>query len=151
MNAATPKPLLILLVDDNPQLLKLMTMGLPDLGDFAVETAEDGIEGLTKCLALHPDCMVIDVMMPGLDGYQLVRTLRGDPETAQVPLILLTARVQDKDQFVGMASGADRYLCKPVMPSELSVAIAEAVRVGAVERLSKSAKLADTPFEETNP
>jgi CheY-like chemotaxis protein len=145
---ATTKPLTILLVDDNPHLLKLMTLGLPDLGNYTVETAEDGIEGLTKCLELHPDCMVIDVMMPGLDGYQLVRTLRGDPETAGTPLILLTARVQDRDQFEGLASGADRYLCKPVMPSELSVAIADAIRVGAAERLKNAAILADTPFEE---
>jgi CheY-like chemotaxis protein len=150
MDDATSQPLTILLVDDNPNLLKLMRLGLPDLGNFTVETAEDGIEGLTKCLTLHPDCMVIDVMMPGLDGYQLVRALRGDPETASTPLILLTARVQDKDQFVGLASGADRYLCKPVMPSELSVAIAEAVQVSAAERTKNAATLADKPIEEND-
>lgn len=145
---ASPQQYTVLLVDDNPDLLRLFMMGLPDLGDFNVVTAEDGIDGLTKCVELHPDCMVIDVMMPGLNGYQLVRTLRGDPETADIPLIVLTAMVQDKNKFVGLASGADQYLCKPVMPSELCRAIATAIQVSQAERMQRLARLADQPLDE---
>ena len=138
----------VLLVDDNPNLLKLLSMGLPDLGDFTIVTAEDGIEGLTKCMELHPDCMVIDVMMPGLNGYQLVRTLRGDPDTADIPLIILTAMVQDKNKYVGLASGADQYLCKPVLPSELSRAIVQAIRVSDEDRVRLLTQLSEQPIED---
>ncbi len=145
---AAPKRHTILVVDDNPDLRKLMSLGLPDLGDFEVITAEDGIEGLTQCAELQPSCMVIDVMMPGLDGYQLVRAIRGDPQTAHIPLIILTAKVQEKDQYIGLASGADQYLCKPVLPSELSRAIAKAITIGEAERNRKQLALVEEPFED---
>jgi len=145
---AAPKRYTVLLVDDNPDLRKLMSIGLPDLGDFEVVTDEDGIDGLTQCAELQPACMVIDVMMPGLDGYQLVRAVRGDPQTAHIPLIILTAKVQEKDQYIGHASGADQYLCKPVLPSELSRAIAAAITIGNDERTRKQLALVQEPFDE---
>jgi CheY-like chemotaxis protein len=147
MEATVSRRYTVLVVDDNPQLTRLMALGLPDFGDFDVVTAEDGIEGLTKCAELQPACMVLDVMMPGLDGYQLVRALRGDPATAHIPLILLTAKVQEKDQYIGLASGADQYLCKPVLPSELSRAIYVALHIGTAERENRQAALAEEPFE----
>lgn len=124
----------VLIVDDNPDLLRLLSMGLPDMGNYEVVTAADGIEGLTKFFEVRPDCMVIDVMMPGLDGVQLVRTLRGDPDSAFTPLIMLTAMVQDKDKFIGMAAGVDQYLTKPVMTSELAKAIEYAIHLADAER-----------------
>ncbi len=148
MEAPTPQRYTVLVVDDNPQLTKLMAMGLPDFGDFDVVTADDGIEGLIKCAELQPACMVLDVMMPGLDGYQLVRALRGDPVTAHIPLILLTAKVQEKDQYIGLASGADQYLCKPVLPSELSRAISAALHISAAERERKQVALAEEAFDD---
>lgn len=143
IHGSSPQQYTVLLIDDNPELLKLFTLGLPDFGDFQVVTAEDGIEGLTKSIELQPDCIVIDVMMPSLNGYQLVRTLRGDPQTAAIPLIMLTAMVQDRDQFVGLASGADHYLCKPVMTSELSRAIMAAIQISKPERQAAMAHLAE--------
>src|SRR5215471_7547682 len=95
----------VLIVDDDPDLLQLLTDGLELLGNFTVIPAEDGIQGLELFFDAHPDCVIIDVVMPGLDGYQLVRALRGDPESASTPLIMLTALAQDKNRFVGLAFG----------------------------------------------
>jgi len=124
----------VLIVDDNKDLLQMFSFGLPDMGNFTIITAEDGIEGLEKYYELEPDCMVIDVVMPGLDGYQLVRALRGDPSSTHTPLILLTAMTQDRDKLAGLVSGVDIYLTKPVMPSELVTAILKAIRLGREER-----------------
>src|SRR5215472_3367227 len=88
----------VLIVDDNKELLQLLTDALEQLGRFKVVTALDGIEGLERYFEMRPDCMVIDIMMPGLDGFQLVKALRGDPESAKTPLIFLTALAQDRDR-----------------------------------------------------
>lgn len=127
-------PITVLIVDDNPELLDILAEGLALAGPFAVITALDGERGIEQCLAHHPDCMVIDVKMPGLTGYQLVRLLRGDPETADIPLILLTALAQDYERFAGLAAGTDRYLIKPVTPRELAAAIREVLALSAQER-----------------
>lgn len=127
-------PITVLIVDDNPELLDILAEGLALAGPFAVITAPDGEQGIEQCLAHHPDCMVIDVKMPGLTGYQLVRALRGDPETADIPLILLTALAQDYERFAGLAAGTDRYLIKPITPRELAAAIREVLALSAQER-----------------
>lgn len=139
----------ILIVDDNPDLLRLLSFGLPDMGNFTVVTAEDGIEGLTKYYETQPDCVVIDVVMPGLNGYQLVRALRGDPDSAMTPLIILTAMAQERDRLAGIVSGVDLYLTKPVMPSELVTAIQRAITLGQEERRRRMQRMAQqaTPEE----
>ncbi|HEY7418984.1 MAG TPA: response regulator, partial [Ktedonobacteraceae bacterium] len=85
---ASRLPTTVLLVDDNPDLLMMLGLALKTLGGYRILKAEDGIAGLELAVNEHPDCMVIDILMPGLDGFHLVRALRGDPETAQIPLIL---------------------------------------------------------------
>jgi DNA-binding response OmpR family regulator len=124
----------VLLVDDDPRLLRLLTYGLELLGHFGVVCAENGIEGLEQFFAVRPDCVVIDVVMPGMNGYQLVKALRGDPTSAATPLVLLTALAQEKNQFAGLASGADRYLVKPVTPRELVRTVQEAIMISEAER-----------------
>jgi two-component system, cell cycle response regulator len=138
----------ILLVDDNPNLLQLMVHSFQLLGDYEVITAENGIEGLERVQEAHPDCIVIDVKMPGLNGYQLVRALRGDPATTYIPLIMLTAMVQEKDRYEGLASGADRYLVKPIKPLALVTAIQEAIRISEEERARNFQSLAEAPPPE---
>jgi DNA-binding response OmpR family regulator len=130
-------PYTVLIVDDDPDLLQLITDGLELLGNFRVVQATDGIEGLEQYFAVHPDCVIIDVKMPGLDGYQLVRALRGDPESAGTPLIMLTALAQEQQQFAGLALGADQYLIKPVTPRELVAAVKRAVLIDEEDRRAR--------------
>jgi CheY-like chemotaxis protein len=139
------EPLVVLIIDDNPQLLKVFTQGLPLVGDFTVYTAENGGEGLERFYEVHPDCVVIDVKMPELDGYQLTRAIRGDPSTAATPLIILTAMGQEWDRYVGIVSGVDRYMIKPVRPSELAEAIREACAMSEEQRLQRLQELVDAP------
>jgi DNA-binding response OmpR family regulator len=138
-------PYTVLIVDDNPALLDLINESLTMIGGFTVFTATNGVEGLERFYAVRPDCMVIDVKMPQLDGYQLVRILRGDPESASTPLVILTAMVQDKDRFAGLASGADQYLLKPTKPRELVEAIGRAIAMSADTRAQALRRLAEAP------
>lgn len=124
----------VLVVDDDQDLLHLLADGLELLGNFHVVTATNGIEGLEYFFEIRPDCMIIDVKMPGLDGYQLVRALRGDPESASTPLILLSALAQEQNQLAGLALGADDYLVKLVDIYEVVAAVQRAVHVSATER-----------------
>jgi CheY-like chemotaxis protein len=137
----------VLIVDDNPNVLAVISDSLQELGDFEVVTAADGAEGLASFYAERPDCVVIDVKMPGLDGYQLVRALRGDAETAETPLVILTAMAQDLDRFAGMIAGADCYLTKPVKPQDLVAAIQQAIALSEADRRRRMQALAEEPPE----
>jgi len=134
-------PFKVLIVDDSPLLLDLLTEMLLEMGNILVFTASDGIQALEQFENVRPDCMVIDVKMPGLNGFQVVSALRGDPASAGMPLIILTALTQDKERFVGMASGADQYLVKPVTPQVLFAAIRKALDSTAEERKQRLDRL----------
>jgi DNA-binding response OmpR family regulator len=132
----------VLIVDDSPILLETLAFALSMRG-FLVETVADGISGLERALAMQPDCIVIDVRMPGLNGLQLMRVLRGDPQSEQIPMIILSAMVQENDQVVGMLSGADQYLTKPTHPEELDAAIHRAIALDAEARAARMQDLAE--------
>jgi CheY-like chemotaxis protein len=138
----------VLLVDDNRDLLLLITDSLRMLGDYTVLTAENGVEGLNRASEVQPDCMVVDIKMPGLDGYQLVRALRGDPATAGMPLVMLTAMVQDSYRFAGLLVGADQFLTKPIKPLDLVTAIQEAIRLSEADRALRMRALAHEPMPD---
>jgi CheY-like chemotaxis protein len=138
----------VLLVDDNRDLLLLITESLRMLGDYTIVTAENGVEGLHRAIEMRPDSIVIDIKMPGLDGYQLVRALRGDPATATMPLVILTAMVQDSYRFAGLLAGADQFLTKPIKPLDLVNAIQEAIRLSETDRASRMEALAQEPMPE---
>jgi CheY-like chemotaxis protein len=125
----------VLVVDDDPLLLANVTEGLNILGDYEVIAASDGATGLQRFFDVRPDCVVVDVRMPGVNGHQFVRALRGDPETAHTPVVILSALVQDHEQLAGLLSGADAYLIKPVMLRDLVQAVERAVKLTAEERL----------------
>ena len=91
----------------------------------------------------RPDCVVIDVMMPGIDGFQLAHALRGDPETAEIPLVMLTALAQEENRLAGLLSGADRYLVKPVRIPDLIEAIQAAIATSRAEREHTLRELAE--------
>ena len=108
----------IMVVDDDSSTLRLIGYML-ERGGFQIQTAGDGEEGLEKAFAQPPDLIILDVMMPGLNGYEVCRRLRADSRTAHVPIIILTARSQRVDQKTALEAGADLYMSKPVTPDEL--------------------------------
>ena len=139
----------VLLVEDNKMLMEVLLTVLPALAPYQFIGVPDGIAGLEQCYALRPVCIVIDVMMPGLNGYQLARVLRGDAETASIPLIILSALAQEQEQFAGLAAGADHYLIKPVTPQLLVAAIEQAIATSEAERTAQWQALVDSvPAEE---
>ena len=111
-------PLKILVCDDERHIVRLIQVNLEKQG-WIVVTAYDGKEGLEKIRAEKPDLCVLDVMMPYMDGFEVLKSLRREPETEGLPVIMLTAKAQDKDVFEGYHYGADMYLTKPFNPAEL--------------------------------
>jgi two-component system alkaline phosphatase synthesis response regulator PhoP/two-component system response regulator VicR len=111
-------PLKILVCDDERHIVRLIQVNLERQG-YTVITAFDGKEGLEKVRADKPDLCVLDVMMPYMDGFEVLKNIRRDPETENLPVIMLTAKAQDKDVFEGYHYGADMYLTKPFNPMEL--------------------------------
>ena len=121
----------ILLVDDDPDIREMLTFKLRNAG-FETFSEADGESGLAAARELRPDLLLLDWMMPGLTG-PVCQRLREDPETADMPIVLLTARAQEADVQLGFATGADDYISKPFSPREL------VDRVNAlIARLSKS-------------
>jgi DNA-binding response OmpR family regulator len=108
----------ILAVDDDERIVRLVQINLTRAG-YSVTTAPDGAEALRMIAADRPDLIVLDVMMPGMSGFEVIRTLRADPATENIPVILLTARTGDTDIADGWYVGADCYLPKPFSPTEL--------------------------------
>ena len=108
----------ILAVDDEKAIVRLVQVNLERHG-YTVLTAFDGKEALEKIALAPPDLVVCDVMMPYMDGFEVLRRLRLNPETRDLPVIMLTAKAMDNDVYEGWRSGADCYLTKPFNPSEL--------------------------------
>src|SRR5215472_10749449 len=113
----------IVVVDDDPDLLGLLTDGLSLYGTYEIIPCLDGTSGLAMIEQHKPDCIIVDILMPRLDGYQFVSAMRGDPNTAQIPLVILSALVQEQDRIIGLLRGADAYLTKPIEFSDLVAAI----------------------------
>jgi DNA-binding response OmpR family regulator len=108
----------VLVADDAQAILQLVSYRLSHSG-YRVLEAVDGAQAFEIAITELPDLAVLDVMMPRLDGYELTRRLRQHPETQRIPVILLTARVQEADVARGFEVGADDYLRKPFNPDEL--------------------------------
>jgi len=108
----------ILAVDDEKAIVRLVQVNLEREG-YEVVTAYDGREALEKVASERPDLIVLDVMMPYMDGFEVLQQLKKDPETRDIPVIMLTAKAQDADVFRGWQSGVDCYLTKPFNPMEL--------------------------------
>jgi DNA-binding response OmpR family regulator len=102
----------ILVVDDEVDILSMIKLRLKASG-FEVITAENGTDGLRLAKELHPDLIVLDIMLPGIDGYQVCRLLKFDHNYKDIPIVMLTARSQEEDRLWGKKTGADYYLTKP--------------------------------------
>ena len=108
----------VLVVEDDPDQLEVTRLSLKAAG-FAIGTAANGIDALKKARTVSPDLILLDVMMPGLDGFAVCETLRGNPATASIPILMLTGLCSHISQLVAFESGATDYLIKPFHPEEL--------------------------------
>ncbi len=124
----------VLVIDDNPTIVELIKYAVNLQGSYNVVVAYDGVQGLERVHAEHPDCVIIDVKMPRMDGYHLVRFLRGDARTADIPLIILSAMTREEDQLMGLLSGVDEYLTKPFKPTVLNAAIERVLHLTPADR-----------------
>lgn len=110
---------IILVVEDQPEIRKLICMTM-DYDGFEVHEADNGEAALKMIKALHPDIVLLDVMMPGrLDGFQVYERVRAEPELAATPIVMLTARGQQADIEAGRRAGCTAYLTKPFSPLQL--------------------------------
>ena len=139
----------LLVVDDEPNLLRAVAACLKSEG-YEVNTARSGREALMHLAEAVPDLVVSDIRMPGMDGYQLARQLRGSPRTALVPIVFLTAKDETADRIEGFRAGVDAYLTKPFEPEEL-IAVVDGI-LSRVERThSQIARLVDSTIAEDEP
>jgi len=129
-------PSKILVIDDEADLVELVAYNLRKEG-FEVSSASDGEEALTKIRKGKFNLLILDLMLPGIQGMELCRILRNDPKTKNLPIIMLTAKGEEIDKIVGLEMGADDYIAKPFSPREL------VARVRAVLR-----RVAEKPVEE---
>lgn len=108
----------MLLVDDDPAMLRMLEVNFR-LSGFNVRTAQRGDEAVDLAIATPPDALVLDVMMPGLDGYQVAARLRQEAPLSRTPIVFLTARTQDDDRAKGEAVGGSEFVTKPFDPAVL--------------------------------
>ena len=112
----------VLVVDDDPQVLRLLRVNF-ELEGFDVASAANGEEALAEIASELPDVLVCDIMMPGIDGLEVVRRLRADPKTASLPVVMVSAKAQQADLAHGKDAGADEYVTKPFDPQDLIDAV----------------------------
>ena len=117
----------ILLVDDEPHIIMMLENRMKHVG-YEVITACDGQEALTKAKKEKPDLIILDLMLPKLDGYKVCRMLKFDEKYRNIPIIIFTARAQEADVKLGQEVGADAYLTKPFEPNILLAKVEELVR-----------------------
>lgn len=122
----------ILVVDDTPQNIKLLRDLLESRG-YAVATAANGEEALAKVASENPDLVLLDIMMPGLSGYEVCRKLRDDPRTALLPVVLCTSLDPQQERVKGIEAGADDFLNKPVNQPELFARVKSLLRVKSLQ------------------
>jgi two-component system phosphate regulon response regulator PhoB len=108
----------VIIVEDEEDILQLLEYNFQNAG-FATVLSRDGHDALAKIRRQRPDLVVLDIMLPGLDGFEVCRQIKRDPKVSQVPVIMLTARGEEVDRIVGLELGADDYVVKPFSPREL--------------------------------
>lgn len=114
----SPESLKVLIIEDDADIQQLLSYNFQQAG-FRVETSGNGAEGLKKAREKKPDLIILDLMLPGMDGFEVCRTLKGENDSKGIPVIMLTAKGEEIDKVVGFELGADDYLTKPFSPREL--------------------------------
>ena len=136
MNPASPAAR-ILVVEDEPKLAQLLADYLHAAG-FEVECLDNGLTALDRLRAAPPDLMLLDLMLPGLDGLEVCRQLKKDPKTAGVPILMVTAKDEESDVVAGLELGADDYIVKPFRMKELVARVRTALRRQPPRRATRS-------------
>jgi two-component system phosphate regulon response regulator PhoB len=126
----------ILVIEDDPEISELLSFSLAKEG-WTVVIAEDGESGLAKLPAAKPDCVVLDIMLPGMDGLEILKALKADPERKRLPVIMTTAKGEESDVVAGLELGAEDYVVKPYSPKVLIARIRAALR-RAVDESSRA-------------
>ena len=108
----------ILVIEDDPGSLRL-TQYILEHNDYEVIAASNGLEGLRKARSESPDLVIMDIMLPGIDGFEICYNLRAEPQTAQLPILMLSAKAREADKDIALKVGADDYITKPVGASEI--------------------------------
>ena len=132
----TPQPT-ILVVDDEASIRRILETRLAMAG-YQVASAADGEEGLRQLFAARPDALVLDLMLPGMNGLEILREVRQEPVTHDLPVLVLTARSAEMDKLLGFEHGADDYLTKPFSPRELVARVKALVRRASPSGLSRA-------------
>jgi two-component system alkaline phosphatase synthesis response regulator PhoP len=114
----------ILVIEDDPAISRLVDYTLRHEG-YEVVTAANGLEGIRKARNEAPDLVILDVMLPGMDGFEICHQLRSDPDTEQLLILMFSAKAQDVDKNTGLKVGADDYLPKPAAPAEIVSRVAK--------------------------
>jgi two-component system alkaline phosphatase synthesis response regulator PhoP len=108
----------ILVIEDDPATSRLVDYSLRHEG-YEVSTTANGLDGIRKALNEAPDLVILDVMLPGLDGFEICHRLRSEPATARLPILMFSAKAQEMDRNTGLLVGADDYLTKPATPASI--------------------------------
>ncbi len=135
----------ILVVDDEPDITGLVAYHLARMG-YRVSTATNGQDALKAAREERPDLVVLDLMLPGVSGYEVLQDLRKRPDTRDVGIILLTARREEADRIRGLALGADDYLTKPFSPQELTLRVNAVLRRLAAPAVTSGSVLVEGPL-----
>ena len=134
----------ILIVDDEPEAVELVEFNVRQAG-FDVLTATDGAEALKKARANLPHLILLDLMLPEIDGLEVCKMLRRDPATASIPIVMVTAKAAEIDRILGLELGADDYITKPFSPRELVLRVKNILQRGPypTRRYSQIWRVAD--------
>jgi two-component system alkaline phosphatase synthesis response regulator PhoP len=133
----------ILIVEDEKDIIKMLEYNLNKEG-FKTLSSRNGEEALDSAKANHPDLIILDLMLPGMDGLEVCKSLKSDVKTASIPIIMLTAKSQESDKIVGLELGADDYITKPFSPRELIARIKAVLRrVKEKDKLPEVLKIGD--------
>jgi DNA-binding response OmpR family regulator len=131
----------VLVVEDDPDIAQLVAHYLEKSG-FSVDLLANGRDALTSIATHAPDVLVLDLMLPGVDGLEICRVVRGNAATAAIPIIMLTARAEESDRIVGLEIGADDYLAKPFSPNELVARVRALIRRASASALRATGRSA---------
>lgn len=134
----------ILVVDDDKDIVRLLRSYLENAG-FGVLVAYDGVTAVQSIRREKPDLILLDLMLPDMDGYDITRVVRSDEKLAIIPVIMITARVEDTDKVVGLELGADDYVTKPFSPTEVVARVRAQLR--AKKRLTQAIGIIDEQVE----